>query len=82
MVAIELGWMFAEFGRQPWIIRGYMKVGEAATTSESVGPMLLLFAVLYLVLCLSCVLVLSRMFRNKDALTELRQAELEGGGGQ
>jgi cytochrome bd ubiquinol oxidase subunit I len=82
MVAIELGWMFAEFGRQPWIIRGYMKVGEAATTSESVGPMLLLFAVLYLVLCLSCVLVLSRMFRNKDALTELRQAGLEGGNGQ
>lgn len=82
MVAIELGWMFAEFGRQPWIIRGYMKVGEAATTSESVGPMLLLFAVLYLVLCLSCILVLSRMFRNKDVLTELRQAGLEGGGGQ
>ncbi|MGG3455580.1 MULTISPECIES: cytochrome ubiquinol oxidase subunit I [Paenibacillus] len=82
MVAIELGWMFAEFGRQPWIIRGYMKVGEAATTSESVGPMLLLFAVLYLVLCLSCVLVLSRIFRNKDALTELRQAGLEGGSGQ
>ncbi|MCK8487175.1 cytochrome ubiquinol oxidase subunit I [Paenibacillus sp. MBLB2552] len=82
MVAIELGWMFAEFGRQPWIIRGYMKVGEAATTSESVGPMLLLFAVLYLVLCLSCILVLSRMFRNKDVLTELRQAGLEGGKGQ
>lgn len=79
MVAIELGWMFAEFGRQPWIIRGYMKVGEAATTSESVGPMLLMFAVLYLVLCLSCVYVLSRMFRNKDVLTELRQAGLEGG---
>lgn len=82
MVAIELGWMFAEFGRQPWIIRGYMKVGEAATTSESVGPMLLMFAVLYLVLCLSCVLVLSRMFRNKDVLTELRQAGIEGGSGQ
>ncbi|MFR9710447.1 cytochrome ubiquinol oxidase subunit I [Paenibacillus sp. MB22_1] len=82
MVAIELGWMFAEFGRQPWIIRGYMKVGEAATTSESVGPMLLMFAVLYLVLCLSCVYVLSRMFRNKDVLTELRQAGLEGGDAQ
>ncbi|WP_068783535.1 cytochrome ubiquinol oxidase subunit I [Paenibacillus phocaensis] len=82
MTAIELGWMFAEFGRQPWIIRGFMKVGEAATTSESVGPMLLMFAVLYLVLCLSCVLVLSRMFRNKDVLTELRQAGLDQGGAQ
>ncbi|MGG6313968.1 cytochrome ubiquinol oxidase subunit I [Paenibacillus macerans] len=79
MTAIELGWMFAEFGRQPWIIRGYMKVAHAATTSESVGPMLVLFVVLYMVLCVSCVAVLSRMFRNKDVLTEMRQAGIEGG---
>lgn len=79
MTAIELGWMFAEFGRQPWIIRGYMRVGEAATTSESVGPMLVLFAILYMVLCVTCVIVLTRMFRNKDVLVEMKQAGIEGG---
>ncbi|TGU69171.1 cytochrome ubiquinol oxidase subunit I, partial [Mesorhizobium sp. M00.F.Ca.ET.186.01.1.1] len=32
MLAIEFGWVFAEVGRQPWILRGYMTVSEAATT--------------------------------------------------
>ncbi|GGG17106.1 cytochrome ubiquinol oxidase subunit I [Paenibacillus aceti] len=73
IVAIELGWLFAEFGRQPWIVRGYMKVGDAATTSNHVGAMLLMFAVLYIVLCSSCVIVLARLFRNKDVADEMRE---------
>lgn len=72
-VAIELGWMFAELGRQPWIVRGYMKVSEAATTSEHVGSMLVLFVFLYLVLCASCVFVLAKLFRNKDVAEEMRE---------
>lgn len=80
MVAIELGWMFAEVGRQPWILRGYMKVSEAATTSQNVGAMLVLFVILYLVLCFSAVKVLSKLFRNKDAIEEMRQLGMEGAG--
>ncbi|MDQ0173194.1 cytochrome ubiquinol oxidase subunit I [Paenibacillus tundrae] len=79
MIAIELGWMFAEVGRQPWILRGYMKVSEAATTSSSVGWMLVLFIVLYLILCFSCIRVLSKLFRNKEAEKELDSLGLEGG---
>lgn len=82
MVAIELGWMFAEVGRQPWILRGYMKVSEAATTSTSVGWMLVLFVILYLVLCFSAIKVLSKLFRNKDAVEEIRQLGLEGAEGK
>jgi len=73
VVAIELGWMFAEFGRQPWIVRGFMKVGEGATTSNNVGSMLLLFVVLYIVLCVSSVIVLARLFRSKDVVEEMRE---------
>lgn len=79
MAAIELGWLYAEFGRQPWIVRGYMKVSEAATTSSSVGYMLVLFAFLYIVLCLSCIKVLSKLFRNKDVLAEMKELGIEGG---
>lgn len=79
MIAIELGWMFAEVGRQPWILRGYMKVAEAATTSTSVGWMLVLFILLYLILCFSCIRVLSKLFRNKEAEKELESLGLEGG---
>lgn len=79
LMAIEVGWMYAEIGRQPWIMRGYMKVAEAATTSTSVGWMLVLFSMLYLMLCFSAIKVLSKLFRNKDAVEELRLLGLEGG---
>lgn len=77
--AIEVGWMYAEVGRQPWIMRGYMKVAEAATTAGYVGWMLVLFILLYFVLCFSCVKVLSKLFRNKDAVEEMRALGIEGG---
>ena len=31
MLAIEFGWFLTEMGRQPWIVRGYMRVSQAAT---------------------------------------------------
>lgn len=80
MVSIELGWMFAEIGRQPWIVRGYMRVADAATTSPHVGSMLVLFIILYLVLCISCIYVLAKLFRNKDVFEEMRERGIEGGG--
>ncbi|MFB9278075.1 cytochrome ubiquinol oxidase subunit I [Cohnella cellulosilytica] len=71
MLAIELGWMFTERGRQPWILVGFMKTGEGATTSEHVDLMLVLFCSLYLMLGLTVVRVLSRMFANRPPEAEL-----------
>lgn len=81
MVAIWLGWFLAEVGRQPWIVRGYMKVADAATTSPNVGWMLLLFILLYLVLSVSAIRVLSKLFRNKNAEEELTMLGLNDKGG-
>jgi cytochrome bd ubiquinol oxidase subunit I len=80
MVAIELGWWFAEVGRQPWILRGIMKVEDAATTSGQVDLMLLLFAGLYLILAIGSTVVLTRMFRKNTVEQELadREQEKEG----
>ncbi|WP_079507426.1 cytochrome ubiquinol oxidase subunit I [Mesobacillus jeotgali] len=82
MLAIELGWWFAEVGRQPWILRGIMKVDEAATTSGQVDMMLIMFAGLYLILAIGSIVVLTRMFRKNPVEQELadRQAEKEGEG--
>ncbi|MBT2643167.1 cytochrome ubiquinol oxidase subunit I [Bacillus sp. ISL-41] len=77
MVAIELGWWFAEVGRQPWILRGIMKVEDAATTSGQVDLMLLLFAGLYLILAVGSTVVLTRMFRKNTVEQELADRELE-----
>ena len=80
VLAIELGWWFAEVGRQPWILRGIMKVDEAATTSGQVDTMLVMFAGLYLVLAVGSIVVLTRMFRKNPVEQELadREAEKEG----
>lgn len=76
LLAIELGWFYAEVGRQPWILRGYMRVSEAATTNPDVGITFWMFAALYLLLGIICLFVLSRLFRNKPAELELEERKI------
>lgn len=73
MLAVEFGWIFAEVGRQPWILRGFMKVAEGATTSPNVGWMFLLFLALYIVLGIGAVSVLRKMFKHNPAELELEK---------
>ncbi|MBY6270457.1 cytochrome ubiquinol oxidase subunit I, partial [Parageobacillus thermoglucosidasius] len=80
MLAIELGWYFAEVGRQPWILRGYMKTAEAATSSGHVDTMLVAFSILYLILGIASVAVLINMFRKNPVEKELAERSLEQGG--
>jgi cytochrome d ubiquinol oxidase subunit I len=79
MLAIECGWIFAEVGRQPWILRGYMKTAEGATTAANVDWMLLLFSLLYIVLGFSVWIILRRMFRTNTPEQELELIGIEGG---
>ncbi|WP_217594689.1 cytochrome ubiquinol oxidase subunit I [Cohnella sp. GbtcB17] len=72
-LGVELGWFFAELGRQPWILRGYMRVEEAATTSPSVRLLFFLFLLLYVVLGAVSVLVLRRLFNHNPAETEMEK---------
>ncbi|WP_335870441.1 cytochrome ubiquinol oxidase subunit I [Bacillus sp. 2205SS5-2] len=73
MLAIEFGWIYAEVGRQPWILRNYMKVAEAATKADGVGLTFILFVLLYILLAIITVFVLIKMFKNKPADVELEQ---------
>jgi cytochrome bd ubiquinol oxidase subunit I len=76
-LAIESGWWLAEVGRQPWILRGIMTVDQAATTSDYVGHMFILFAGLYLVLGVGTVVVLRRIFKNDPLEKDLEK--MQGG---
>lgn len=82
MLAIESGWWLAEFGRQPWIMRGIMTVSEAATTSDYVGLMFVLFAILYLILGIGTVVILRKMFANNPIEKELAKVQSTQGGEQ
>lgn len=81
-IAIELGWITAEVGRQPWILVGLMKVKHAATSSTQVGLIFAMFSLLYLALGIIATTVLYRLFKNKGAEKELieRKWELPEGG--
>ncbi len=48
-LALELGWMVAEVGRQPWIVYGLMKTSQAVSpiSSGQVGVSLVAFILLY-----------------------------------
>ncbi|NQX47976.1 cytochrome ubiquinol oxidase subunit I [Paenibacillus tritici] len=81
-LGIEFGWFYAELGRQPWIVRGYMRVEEAATTSPNVRILFFLFLLLYVVMGTMCVIVLRRLFHNNPPeaeLNKLAQASIEKG---
>jgi cytochrome bd ubiquinol oxidase subunit I len=53
MIAIQLGWMTAEVGRQPWIVQGLMRTRDAVSKVVG-GPelvfSLVLFGLIYLLL--------------------------------
>lgn len=57
-----------------------MTVDQAATQSDHVGLMFVLFAILYLVLGIGVVVVLTRMFKQNPVEKDL--ASLQGGEGR
>jgi cytochrome bd ubiquinol oxidase subunit I len=73
VLAMECGWFLAELGRQPWILRGYMKTAQGATQSAHVDTMLILFCLLYIVLGIVSVTVLTNMFRKNPIEKELSE---------
>ncbi len=49
-IAIELGWVVAEVGRQPWIVYGLMKTADATSTAVTIPQIIMSlvgFVVLY-----------------------------------
>ncbi|SFX28344.1 cytochrome bd-I ubiquinol oxidase subunit 1 apoprotein [Thermoactinomyces sp. DSM 45891] len=70
-IAIQLGWIFAEVGRQPWIITGVLRVDKAATTADHVSSTTWAFSALFLALGILTCIVLYRLFRHNRAEQEL-----------
>ncbi|KAB8125916.1 cytochrome ubiquinol oxidase subunit I [Gracilibacillus oryzae] len=73
MLAVEFGWVYAEVGRQPWILRGYMTVDEAATSSPYIVHMFFMFLLLYIVLGTLFAITLRKLFKDNPAEVELEK---------
>ncbi len=76
VITLEAGWVVTEVGRQPWIVRGYMKVEDAATGNTGVWITFLAVLVIYAGVGVTLVLVLRLMSRRFREGAE----EVEAGG--
>lgn len=61
-IAIEMGWIVTELGRQPWIIYGVMRTEEAVTPMGWIAVPFIVFTILYIFLAFMVVYLLCREF--------------------
>ncbi len=66
LIAINLGWITAESGRQPWIIQGIRRTADMASAApgEEVLFSLLTYILTYIVLFIAWILVMGRIFKK------------------
>ncbi|MYL34607.1 cytochrome ubiquinol oxidase subunit I [Pontibacillus yanchengensis] len=76
MIAIEAGWCFSCIGRQPYTIVNVLKTTDAATQSENVGLLFVLFISLYAVLLVVTAFMLIFYFKRHPVQYELAQSEV------
>jgi cytochrome bd ubiquinol oxidase subunit I len=80
--ALEAGWVVTEVGRQPWIVRNFMKIGQGATTNSGVWVTFLVVLVVYTVVAVTLVLILRKMSRRwREGETEIEGGPYEPRGG-
>lgn len=61
IVGLEAGWVVTEAGRQPWIIQGVMLTRDAVTPSQKVPLVFFAFALLYLAMGITVIVLLRRL---------------------
>ncbi|MBU5612308.1 cytochrome ubiquinol oxidase subunit I [Geomonas azotofigens] len=50
IIALESGWLVTEFGRQPWVVQGYLRTSQSVTPNGGVVSVFITFVVVYLCL--------------------------------
>jgi cytochrome d ubiquinol oxidase subunit I len=64
ILALWMGWIVTEVGRQPWIVQGYMRTSEAVTDAKGIWFSFALVLLLYAAIGTIAVLVLRAMSRR------------------
>lgn len=77
-VAIELGWMVTELGRQPWVIYGILRTQDAVTSAPGLSISFAIFSGVYVVLAITLTVLLLRLARSP--LPDQERPVLVGGG--
>ncbi|HLX40598.1 MAG TPA: cytochrome ubiquinol oxidase subunit I, partial [Ktedonobacteraceae bacterium] len=78
-LALELGWIVTEEGRQPWIIYGYLRVQDAVNPAQWIDVSFLIFVFIYLVLGTTLTVLLLKLARQpKKILPWSEYIKVEG----
>lgn len=75
-IGIQCGWIYAEIGRQPWIVYHLMKTADAVTPAPYVGWMFVAYMLLYGGLAFSTIWVLRRYFSRHPLADEIEPGPL------
>jgi len=84
-LAVEMGWLTREVGRQPWIIYGLLRTSEGASPqpAATVASSLLVYALIYSILFVAFVVFTRRILRQGPDRTipppQVGKAVAEGG---
>jgi cytochrome d ubiquinol oxidase subunit I len=83
-LAVEMGWVTREVGRQPWIIFGLLRTqdGASALPASAVATSLGLYLLIYTILFLSFLVFAWRILKRGPNLDELPPVFASGKGGQ
>ena len=65
-LAIELGWMTTEMGRQPWVVYGYVLTKDAVTPAPALDISFLVFSCIYVALAIATIIFLLRLRKQEN----------------
>lgn len=71
MIGIETGWIFSCTGRQPWTIYHMQSTTDAATRTQNLGILFILFIGLYMFLLIVTIVVMQQFFKRRPVLNQL-----------
>jgi len=82
LLAINMGWMAAEIGRQPWVVQGLMRTRDAVSPLVSSGQIwttLGLFGLIYLVLFIAWIRIFTGIIKKgPESTVEMLETEKSG----
>jgi cytochrome d ubiquinol oxidase subunit I len=81
-LAVEMGWITREVGRQPWIIFGLLRTGDGASVlpASAVASSLGIYCVLYTILFLAFTIFAWRILKRGPNLEERPPVQFSGRG--
>jgi len=78
LIAIQLGWISAEVGRQPWVVYRVLKTADAVSLTVSAGEILfsiILFGIIYIFLGALYLYIMGREIKRGPELTNIAEVK-------